>query len=1728
MAVKHNFDNPLPNSTYINKDFQTIYPELLDLAKKISYKWDPSVSDESDPGVVLLKLCAIIADKNNFNIDNNILECFPETVSQGYNARPLFEQLGYSMKWYRSAMTEVSMKWIGTKSSDKSYTIPKFTMISNYDSEVVYTLTSEVELPLDGGTVDVTAIEGTVSNYSINGDTLITPADLTSNNRLYFSEINVAENGIFINNSGTSNYNDWHKVDNLSVEEYGKKIYKFGVDRDESACYIEFPDDIEDLMGVGINIHYILSSGYNGNIGARVLEQFYNDVSVEDKYADEAGTYITLNSENVKITNVDGTLNGRNVETIEEAYRNYKKTIGTFNTLVSTRDYENYINTLNKVSNCVISDRTNDVQNSYHIMSVINDVNRRILQIEQQSADHEISGGMEVDGISSFNITDDSSSTDSDMTTTDEEAVAEMEANRDRTNVIWRRADEDEFDTIIDPLTEEQKEEIDRAQITEEGGKYVTEGDKMLPYDLKIYALKWTDVTSDYKLYNASFDIISFHDYDGYVPPKGQIVIDGIIDAEYGDLADVKCVQHNFIYHDPNRICVLKNKYPINVKIIPQYKLTDLQREDVENNIKEALYNALNAKKVDFGDDVSYDFIFDTISGADERIKSIALDTIEYTTYAIYYDNETDTYKEVAISDNFADAYIKGQYDSSEPAKFKLDDSTLEFDANTYYIDDKTPLDDGYGKGKLGSITNYIYTYNPTTEQVELYSNKINKFRLDIYAKSVLNGNTQLLIPDNKFKYGLEQTAKNIITDVEKATTNVDIYVENTKQYDDLEVTFELVNDNKTLTQTVSNISEFIKGKFKIQYYAGSVLVPIVCGDHLGNNYYDLVSQNDGSVMGVVNFNTGKIAFNPLQYLSGETVESVPAEGYIINSVICKKVYYNEGNTYDLYITHHENDETTFIYCNVDDNNKIVGASVAVGDILTYTCPYVSSIDTSTNGYVYACVADKLNTMDSYHPGTYTVRKNECIQLTAPNLMAEETFANYVKYQFQLNKCGDYTASIFDKSVGIVITVGVAHLDDTYLPGYYKFTYDITHPGNWIVHYFDSQVSYATKSPIGQYDATYGDMTDSTINTVFGINITYSSSPVLGTAFSANIGHSVRKVIKANTVYELQSNESITFYWRADNNSDYTYRKYVEGDVICPSFQISSDDNTETTLESYEDTQQHIIKYGYTSYYVGEVLNDTDGEGIVPSTKIPVYLNKTPHEYTLNEYISTLLKDKYVLSGDRQIKEMVPNTVTITDSTNRCYWILNSVDSDDMFVLFKKDQLEYTLQTGEYFIYQNSSGTSLNLLGVGTKIIRSKIGTSDVLLPEWKVSKINYDDVVSEGINGVESWFVIPSVYKVEAMEMQYYALNAGSTIRLTPNSNMICSRVHFNNGGYEVIDIDGNVDPNLSLKNFFIEYKEETGASYTAIQNIDVSTMKWDGKSVYSLDVSSEYTQKLLSNQSIIWYKSTYNEYSPDTYGTLFGNDELPLYIETNQAVTKDGGIDIDIYTKDSGGTVVDTDFYVYNVFDDSSNENVFYQGDYTTIQFSNKNTTSSPEESTWEYANIRCKLPKGKYIIPLKHSSETLEELQVFLNGSPLTPINSNINHYSVPNIYYLSFEVRNISGTNNVPLLDIAIVAKLKYNSTAKIIFDTIFKYSENYKIEKNEYNMTEGDYYRLLNKIMELDINKKYNYAYIVDEDEEIENPLDAESFVDPNHIFNKFTICQMDTENTDIYITNKIK
>ena len=81
----------ISNKSYINKDFQTIYPELVDIVKKLTDKWDPEATNESDPLVVLLKLMAFVADKENYNIDKNVLESFLPSATQETSFRNIIQ-----------------------------------------------------------------------------------------------------------------------------------------------------------------------------------------------------------------------------------------------------------------------------------------------------------------------------------------------------------------------------------------------------------------------------------------------------------------------------------------------------------------------------------------------------------------------------------------------------------------------------------------------------------------------------------------------------------------------------------------------------------------------------------------------------------------------------------------------------------------------------------------------------------------------------------------------------------------------------------------------------------------------------------------------------------------------------------------------------------------------------------------------------------------------------------------------------------------------------------------------------------------------------------------------------------------------------------------------------------------------------------------------------------------------------------------------------------------------------------------------------------------------------------------------------------------------------------------------------------------------------------------------------------------------------------------------------
>ena len=58
------------------------------------------------------------------------------------------------------------------------------------------------------------------------------------------------------------------------------------------------------------------------------------------------------------------------------------------------------------------------------------------------------------------------------------------------------------------------------------------------------------------------------------------------------------------------------------------------------------------------------------------------------------------------------------------------------------------------------------------------------------------------------------------------------------------------------------------------------------------------------------------------------------------------------------------------------------------------------------------------------------------------------------------------------------------------------------------------------------------------------------------------------------------------------------------------------------------------------------------------------------------------------------------------------------------------------------------------------------------------------------------------------------------------------------------------------------------------------------------------------------------------------------------------------------------------------------------------------------------------------------------------------------------------------------------------------------------------MSDSDFERIRAFMSYLDKDEVFKYNYEVPSDKLVDNPVKAESFNNPNHIFNAFTICQL--------------
>lgn len=613
----------ITDMSYTNKDFISIYSELLDLTKKLSDKWDPSLSNESDPGVLLLKLNALVADKNNYNIDKNILENFPISVTQEGNARQIYNLVGYHMHWYKSATTKLNFQLTKNTNIDSSHpaVIPEFTVLTNDEGDCNYTLLNTVRLVDSKEIISAKAIEGTPKDYQINESSIITINNLDSDNRLYFTENMIAENGIFVKDYSendptfnipednfTANNSLWKQVNNiasytnLGEDSTTNKIYEFGITPKTNRCYLQFPDDVASNIRNGLVIKYIISQGKNGNTKSNTIDKFESDITT--KGVDDSDIVL---GDIIKITQPESTTNGSDPESLTSAYNNYKKTIGTFDTLITKRDYENYsYNKTNPIgspyiSNIVVSDRTDDINYSDYMQLYVPNKEEKTLLIKNN---------------------------------------------------------------------------------------------KLNAYNIVLYTLRNVDNINSASDYDESF-------YQESNPTE-------LIDT----YDEVKSSQHDIIW-DFNEFdkYLFMNIYRFNGTILTYNKLTSQDAKEIKENVTKALYLRFNSRNLNFGEELSYEELVNTIVGADVRIRNIVLNTPTYATYKMNpkkIDHSENKFELIDPSKNttvaICNELVARMFLSGNVQLFAFDDS-FQYELNEKEIHIYPTEEDNYIKSITTSTT---------------------------------------------------------------------------------------------------------------------------------------------------------------------------------------------------------------------------------------------------------------------------------------------------------------------------------------------------------------------------------------------------------------------------------------------------------------------------------------------------------------------------------------------------------------------------------------------------------------------------------------------------------------------------------------------------------------------------------------------------------------------------------------------------------------------------------------------------------------------------------------------------------------------------------------------------------------------------------------------------------------------------------------------------------------
>ena len=92
-------------------------------------------------------------------------------------------------------------------------------------------------------------------------------------------------------------------------------------------------------------------------------------------------------------------------------------------------------------------------------------------------------------------------------------------------------------------------------------------------------------------------------------------------------VSEIKSIPTEIKSLNPNNNFIYTNNYTLNGSVITYYKVTSAEKKEIEDNIRNALYIKYQPRNIEFGKELDYEDIINTIKSSDNRIKTVILDT---------------------------------------------------------------------------------------------------------------------------------------------------------------------------------------------------------------------------------------------------------------------------------------------------------------------------------------------------------------------------------------------------------------------------------------------------------------------------------------------------------------------------------------------------------------------------------------------------------------------------------------------------------------------------------------------------------------------------------------------------------------------------------------------------------------------------------------------------------------------------------------------------------------------------------------------------------------------------------------------------------------------------------------------------------------------------------------------------------------------------------------------